>query len=406
MRKVFLHIFLTRAIFAGLLLIPHPAKAADGDPVRGFVSVEAFELRLSALLRPRAYKEVWRIERDVIASAEREQILANVMTLLNSGVIVRSGEEILKFSQSQVRFVTPDIERGYVSDDRDEIPLNEALIGISFSTVASDVQDLAIEWLWFPPGQARVVVEITGGKKPSARYATPQEKTIIWKSEGGLSLPALMAVPIVERVSRNYLPYLLYGGVGILVFAGLVVIMRKSETPGWIGWMLVVGIALLVASFRTSGNFASIPDNENAGELSYRLLRNTYHAFDYRDDSRIYDTLEKSVSGSLLEKVYLEIMNSLELESQGGPRVKVKDLALRKCEVVSSNKKTARFRVKAEWITVGEVTHWGHTHERTNRYEAMIDIRAFGNKWKIAGMELLNEERLLQKVSRTINPAD
>jgi len=405
-RKVFLHIFFTRAIFVGLFLIPHPAKAADGDPVRGFVSVEAFELRLSALLRPHVYKDVWRIERDVIASAERDQILANVMTLLNSGVIVRSGEEVLKFSQSQVRFVTPDIERGYVSDDRDEIPLKEALIGISFSTVVSDVQDLAIEWLWFPPGQSRVVVEITGGKKPSARYATPQEKIIKWKSEGGLSLPTLMAVPIVERVSRNYLPYLLYGGVGILVFAGLVVIMRKSETPGWIGWVLVVGIALLVASFRTSGDFARIPDNEDAGELSYRLLRNTYHAFDYRDDSRIYDTLEKSVSGSLLEKVYLEIMNSLELESQGGPRVKVKDLALRKCEVVSSNKKTARFRVKAEWITVGEVTHWGHTHERTNRYEAMIDIRAFGNKWKIAGMELLNEERLLQKVSRTINPAD
>ncbi len=404
MRKVFLHYFVFCFFVAGLFSVSVPATAADSDPVRGFIAVEAFELRLSALLRPYAYKEVWRIQRDFIGPDEKEQVLANVMTLLSSGVIVRSGGKNLTFTQSQVRFVTPHPERGYVTDDREEIPLGDALIGISFSTVASDVQDLEIEWLWFPPGQGRVVVEITGGAKPAARYATYQSKIVKWKPEGGMSLPTLVAVPIVERVSRGYLPYMLYGGVGLLVLAGLVVLVKKAESPGWIGWLLLFGIGLSVASFRTAGEFARIPESDDAGELTYRLLRNTYHAFDYRDESQIYDTLEKSVSGSLLEQVYLEIMQSLELESQGGPRVKIKDLALRECEVESSNKKTARFRVKAEWITVGEVTHWGHTHERTNRYEAMIDVRAFGMKWKIAGMELINEERLLQKVSRTMNP--
>jgi len=366
--------------------------------------VETFELRLSALVRPRAYKEVWRIQEDVIKSEDKEQILANVTTLLSSGVIVRSGKENFSFSQSEIRFVRPDIEKGYITDQREEIPLNEALIGISFSSAASQVQSLDIEWLWFPPGQQIVVIEITGGKRPSARYVTPEKNTVSWNSGAEVSLPALMAVPIAERVSRSYLAYLLYTGIGMIIAAGLIVIAKKSDSPRWVGWLLLLGIAVSVASFRTSGDFVRIPDSESAGELVYRLLRNTYHAFDYRDEKQIYDTLDRSVSGSLLEKVYLEMMRSLELETQGGPRIKVTDLALRKCHMVSSSKKTARFRVQAEWITIGQVSHWGHTHERSNRYQAMIDVRAFGRKWKIAGLELFNEERLLQKVTRTMNP--
>jgi hypothetical protein len=60
---------------------------------------------------------------------------------------------------------------------------------------------------------------------------------------------------------------------------------------------------------------------------------------------------------------------------------------------------TGGFRTKAEWVTIGEVTHWGHTHERTNRYEAEIALVALDETWKISGLELLNEERV-QKVSR------
>ena len=57
------------------------------------------------------------------------------------------------------------------------------------------------------------------------------------------------------------------------------------------------------------------------------------------------------------------------------------------------------FRTRAEWVTIGEVTHWGHTHERTNRYEAEISLTAIDSTWKISALDLINEERI-QKVSR------
>jgi hypothetical protein len=43
------------------------------------------------------------------------------------------------------------------------------------------------------------------------------------------------------------------------------------------------------------------------------LLRNVYQAFDYRKESDIYDTLERSVGGDLLTDIYLETRRSLEL---------------------------------------------------------------------------------------------
>lgn len=56
-------------------------------------------------------------------------------------------------------------------------------------------------------------------------------------------------------------------------------------------------------------------------------------------------------------------------------------------------------KIQANWATVGEVSHWGHTHERTNRYEARLIFAPVGEQWKLQDLDLQNEERV-QKVSR------
>ena len=42
-----------------------------------------------------------------------------------------------------------------------------------------------------------------------------------------------------------------------------------------------------------------------ADEIVYALLRHIYHAFDYRSQSAIYDTLALSADGDLLTDLYL-----------------------------------------------------------------------------------------------------
>ena len=45
-------------------------------------------------------------------------------------------------------------------------------------------------------------------------------------------------------------------------------------------------------------------------------------------------------------------------------------------------------------MVTGSVGHWGHVHNRVNQYQAELDIIAVDKRWKIDGMEVLQEERL------------
>jgi len=378
------------------------APLAAQEAVRGFVSVEPFEFRLEALVKVAAYRESWRLEGDVIGPGQKQGVLDNLLTLFESGVNVVVPGKNLDFTERTLRFIVPNAEKGFVPDERESIPIEEALVGLTLSSAVTGVTTFDLEWLWFAPGQERLVLEIASRGKPSARFLTPAENEIVWKLEGDAAVPALQPVPGLKKESDRPLRALTVVGLLLLAVAAGVVLRHKTKSPAWVGWLIVGGIGIGAFGLRYERERILLPAEAAAEDLVYALLRNTYHAFDYRDESAIYDTLEKSVSGPLLEKVYLEMRSSLELENTGGPRVRVYEIALRECqEVPGSELATGCFRTRAEWVTIGEVTHWGHTHERTNRYEAEVTLVALDDTWKISGLELLNEERV-QKVSRQI----
>jgi len=151
-------------------------------------------------------------------------------------------------------------------------------------------------------------------------------------------------------------------------------------------------LALAAFSLPRSISPRAVSD-DRAGEIVGGLLMNTYRAFDYRLEDRIYDALDQSISGQLLTQVYLETRRSLELENQGGARVKVKNL-----EMLNSDAQGLRgesgFTTHSVWNVSGSVGHWGHVHQRTNQYEARLTIQAIDGVWKITDLDLIQETRL------------
>lgn len=375
------------------------------EGVRGFISVEPFELRLEALVRVEAFRDAWRIEGEEITPAAKEQILENVKTLLGSGVNLTSKGKGFQFSDQRARFVVYDPSTGYVEDERDAIPVNEAIVGVTLSSVVRDVQELDIEWLWFAPGQEKLPIEIASRGTPAARYVTLENKSTSWHAVEGMKAPELLPVPAVQTIRKAPLKYLLAAAlIGILAGA-IVVVRKKMQSPFWVPWLVVGSVILGIVAVRYRTETVKEPNAEEVDEIVYSLLRNTYHAFDYRDESAIYDTLEKSIEGDLLEDVYLEIRNSLEVENVGGARVRVYEIALREAKMLEMSSHSGKsFRTHSEWVTIGEVTHWGHTHERTNKYEAEITVDAVEGTWKLANLELLNEERIQKTTRRVASP--
>ena len=133
-------------------------------------------------------------------------------------------------------------------------------------------------------------------------------------------------------------------------------------------------------------------DDERLKQLVGDLLHNVYRAFDYRGEDVNYDVLERSVSGELLTDIYLETQKGLELENQGGARVKVKSTEVSDASLVG--RVGNRLTIASNWNVSGSIGHWGHVHQRTNGYRANLEVSEIDGVWKLTGLEILEEQRL------------
>jgi len=99
------------------------------------------------------------------------------------------------------------------------------------------------------------------------------------------------------------------------------------------------------------------------------------------------------VAGELLTNIYLETKRSLVLANQGGAQAKVKNVQLDSLELKPAVDDQS-FAAEVNWTVNGSVGHWGHIHQRSNRYQAVLTIVAAQNQWKLQEMTVLQEERL------------
>ncbi|NNE94011.1 MAG: hypothetical protein HKN23_20360 [Verrucomicrobiales bacterium] len=391
----------TLAIFSGA-----QQESQNVPPIRGFLIVEPFETRVEFLLQAEPLREFLKL------GDRAEFEAANVRDALEKraadwpGRRFSTGDEA-KFELTRVEFVKPDPELGIKVDDRGSIPVSEGQVGLVFTaqTVAPP-ESIDLTWNFFTEEIQTATVEFGSPGNWSARVLTPDSNTLRWENLAGqVKAPTLDEIPVPNSRKPLNLPpatIVVVIGIGFVIAIG----RAKKSAPRWLGFGLIACIAgaILLRGARpiplpNPFSKAEVPTAETAGNVVYALLKNIYTAFEYRVETDIYDTLERSVTGDLLEQIYLEIQASLQLENQGGARVRVYNIDLKQCDPTGSTE-VSGFVANCNWITAGTVTHWGHTHERTNRYEAVLTVDPAGDAWKLSDLKLVNEERIDQKSTK------
>jgi hypothetical protein len=127
------------------------------------------------------------------------------------------------------------------------------------------------------------------------------------------------------------------------------------------------------------------------------LLRNVYRAFDYHNESDIYDALACSAQGDLLADLYLKIKQGLIMQEQGGAVAQVREVKVLRTEPMESKSKSG-FAARVTWQVEGTVEHWGHIHTRVNEYSADLEIEPVGNFWKITSMNVSRQDQIRSSV--------
>jgi hypothetical protein len=373
-------------------------QRANFASMSGFLYIEPYEVRKEIILRPkdlRSWVDLGLTGRDTIPVELQDEVKRNIAEFLRLHHPVRIDGEEVSADLAQINFLERTLRTSRVIDPPVELDLDGAILGAIFVyPVAGLPQQVEMEWdLWNERIQ-RVPASAVDQAGPLPTYLEPDSNTLTWQNflkNPELPTQAVLSTP-PTRLTRwvHALRWPLVAGTVALVAWCLLGIMRKSGSLHRNATLTCVAIFASAASFWLGRDAQLSPDI--TGRIVSGLLHNIYLAHDFREEGKAYDVLGQSVTGELLTDIYLETRRGLELANQGGARAKVKALELTELEAEPGA--GGSFLATATWVVRGSVGHWGHLHERSNRYRAEIDVRPVEGVWKVANLLLLQEERL------------
>jgi len=268
--------------------------------------------------------------------------------------------------------------------------------------LSQPAQQVTLRWYDFAPDRITdpldppplpVTGEIRAQGLVDPFMLTPAEPAYTWSRVSGGLGDRLATYPIPTAVTKPISIALRYG-LGASMLATLLLWRCSTRRlPVAAGLSVSLGLALIL--FQTPQR--EIP-TEQLSAAAKALHLNMYRAFDYTDRDTVYDSLALSVEGELLDTVYEEIFASLVMRDEGGAVARVTSITHHgvtpNTPTLLTREGTPRWSsmVRVQWTVRGRVTHWGHSHQRADRWSALFLLQETSDGWRFT--EGVFEERI------------
>jgi hypothetical protein len=366
-------------------------------PMNVFLYVEPYEVRVEIIARPIDVQNWVDLELDArgtIPVAIQEEIKQRVADFFAEQLDLTVAGEPVQPALDRVNFLERTLRTSTVISPPRELDAASATLGVIFLHSTSGYpEEAAVTWGLFTPRIQRIPAAATDEAGPLRFFLQPDDNILWWKNF--LKDPTMPTLVEIAPPPSTLQRLLVWGGwlaVAVLTVLTLRGALRAARgSAPWAGAAVPAALLLVVAAGAFAANRTARMSDERAEEIVGALLTNIYRAFDFRDEDIIYDTLDRSLAGDMLTETYLSTRRSLELASQGGARAKVKEIEM--VEVDASTEGTG-FVARSTWNVAASVGHWGHIHQRRNRYVADLMVAPVDGVWKVTGLELLEEEQL------------
>ena len=237
--------------------------------------------------------------------------------------------------------------------------------------------------------------------KPTEQYFLKDSPTWEWTREGEVPLAPSFGISSFDSesaTSDSRLKSMLWAGlICVTVFFAILYRVGRRDSfprraPILIGFF-VFAIPFLAYEWDKSSSYPR-PDDETLTAHASVLLQNVYRAYDYQSESDVYDALEHSVTGALLEELFLKIQSGLRMQEQGGAIARVEKVGVREMTPLKADQSDEAV-VDCTWSVTGTVEHWGHVHTRENEYSAFMAISLTpAGRGRITGFNVTNEKRV------------
>jgi hypothetical protein len=392
----------------------HPNLRRQFDaPISTYLYVEPYEVRKEIIVRPidlQVFVDLDLTKDGVIQVQQQGELKQRVADFLADRNPVTIDGQVVEGKLDRIHFVQRTLKTTGIIEPPVDLDTVSATLGVIFVYPIERLpQNVSMVCDLFTPKIQNIpaVASDEAGGLPGA--VTPGDPVLVWKNylinprNAELTevatppSPQSLAVPIASVIC---------GGLAAVLCVLLSQRVRSQQPVSrWVGiapiaLLLLAGMLFPVAKISIANPFASPPivSNPDASDILSGLLHNVYRSFDHHDEGLIYDRLSKSISGDLLEEVYLETRQSMDVKNQGGLRLSVKEVNVSELERI---KDQLEHTYRCRWRVSGWIGHWGHVHTRENEHLALITIAARDGRWKITAMEMLDQSPMESAMSST-----
>jgi len=367
-----------------------------------FLYIDPYEVRHEVLVRVMDL-EHWldfNYKLDDYIEVEEQDALKNKIAnfLINRNIVTIDGK-IEKPIIDKIHFVKWSLAGIQIQEIKERMDYSSAVIGVIFAYPHDSIaQKITIDWDMFSDKITEVPNVATDPAGPMPYTLKSNDNILTWTNYlKKYKLPTISNVEVSSfRINIFFSLGVALRSLGIILL--IVIAIKRKRLSFTNAILFLFGCFLLIGGsyiqvkvpipFLNKTTFTT----PEANQLISQLLKNTYRAFDFREESDIYDKLAVSNDGDLLTEVYLQTKQSMVLENQGGIQVKVKDVEVLDVEKVSTD--LAGMAYKCKWVVKGDVGHWGHIHSRINQYEAILNVRSVDGVWKLFNIDIIEEVRL------------
>lgn len=371
------------------------------EPINTFIYVENFETRVEIVARLRDLAEWAGVEvadEKSIGAAQKKLLLEQLGAFLTNEIDLKINGESAEVELERMHFLRRTLRSSTVIPEDESVNKQSAMMGFIFNTpTVSLPQNAKLTWGFFPTKHPQVNAAATDEAGPMPVFLSPDYNVLEWKNYlTSPTIPRLVDIDLPVTTEKWLVPV---GSLVVALVAVVVLFIKKLSFPPRLALCLVsLGVAfstknLVLAEVDSPFPVQATMDDDAIKSTFTKLLKNIYVSFEFQKEDEIYDKLARSVDGELLTQVYLETRASLVLENQGGAEVKVNKVEVIEAEQVEVAE-DGTIISNCTWGVTGSVGHWGHVHQRTNKYEAKISLKVVDGEWKIVDLDLLNEERI------------
>lgn len=383
-------------------------KRHHKSAMMSFLYIEPHEVRHEVLIRVRDLEQWMDLELrgdEFIEVDELDTLRRRIGEFLLSKNPVRVDGVTLRPILDRSNYVIVGVTGIQIIEQPQRLEISTAIVGVIIAYLTDGLpQQVTVDWELFTDQVQRVPATATDPAGPLPTYLTPDDNVHTWTNFlKNYTSPTVAQVQVKDTVDELSVPAGSLAGLLLMIIALVWVLRcrRQQQACRMPLLGLIVGALIAVFTFpfarygidRPEAFITGLSDDESK-QVMHGLLKNVYRAFDFRDESDVYDKLALSVEGSLLEEIYLQNRKSFAVKKAGGAQARVDEVEILEVQAEPGAGENMSFSLKARWTAQGSVGHWGHVHTRKNYYDALLTVEAIEGNWKITGLDLLEEKRI------------